>query len=126
MKTPENLLYTKEHEWVLIEGDTATVGITEYAQQELGDIVYVELPGKGDQIEQMQACGSIEAVKAVSDLFAPVSGEVIEVNEALDSNPQLVNQDAFGDGWMFKVRLTDPDEAKKLLNAGQYQELVGS
>ena len=126
MKTPENLLYTKEHEWILIEGDTATVGITEYAQQELGDIVYVELPGKGDQIEQMQACGSIEAVKAVSDLFAPVSGEVIEVNEALDSNPQLVNQDAFGDGWMFKVRLADPDEAKKLLNAGRYRELVGS
>ena len=125
MKVPDNMLYTEEHEWVLVADDVATIGITEYAQNELGDVVFVEMPKVGDQTQQMQACGSIEAVKAVSDLFAPVSGEVTEINAELESNPQLINEDAFGNGWILKVKLSDPEETEKLLSADQYRALIG-
>ena len=124
MNFPENLKFSKEHEWVLVEGDVALIGITEYAQSELGDVVYVELPDVGEKITKDDPFGSVESVKAVSDLFAPVSGAVIEVNDSLPDNPELVNEDFYGDGWMIKVQMSDKEELKDLLAADEYGEYV--
>ncbi|MFN3324923.1 MAG: glycine cleavage system protein GcvH [Bryobacteraceae bacterium] len=124
MTYPDNYRYTKEHEWVLAEGDTGTVGITFHAQQELGDIVYVDLPKVGAMIEQGKSFGSVESVKAVSDLYAPVSGEVIEVNESLAEAPEKLNEDPHGAAWLVKVRMSVPEEANKLLNAVEYQDYI--
>ena len=126
MPSPGDLKYTKEHEWVRIEGDTGTVGITDYAQDQLGDIVYVDLPGAGTSVVYMEKFGEIESVKAVSELFSPVTGDVFEANEALNENPQLVNESAYGEGWMLKVRLTAADELEKLLSAEQYDDFLVS
>jgi glycine cleavage system H protein len=122
--TPEDSRYSKSHEYVHVEGETGTIGITDYAQKELGDVVFVELPQVGTELEQGDELGSIESVKAVSELFAPVSGEVVEVNEALADKPELVNTDPYGDGWMIKVRLTAPDEVDELMNAEEYEEYI--
>jgi len=122
--TPEDSRYAKSHEYVHLEGDVATIGITDYAQKELGDVVFVELPTVGSQLEAADELGSIESVKAVSELFAPVTGEVVEVNEALAEKPELVNTDPYGDGWMIKVRLSDPTEVDELMTAEEYEEYV--
>lgn len=122
--TPEDNYYAKSHEYVHLEGEVGTVGITDYAQKELGDVVFVELPKVGTQLEYGEELGSIESVKAVSELFAPVSGEVIEVNEALATKPDLVNTDPFGDGWMIKVKLSDSTELDALMGAEEYEEYV--
>lgn len=122
--TPHDSKYTKSHEYVQVEGDICTIGITDYAQKELGDVVFVELPQVGTEFEQGDEMGSIESVKAVSELFVPVSGEVVEVNEALSDKPDLVNSDPYGDGWMIKVRLSQPDEVEELLSAADYDEYV--
>jgi len=125
MDFPDNLKYSKEHEWVMmIEDDVALIGITEYAQSELGDVVYVELPEVGEKITKDDPFGSVESVKAVSDLFAPVSGTVIEVNDSLSDNPELVNEDFYGDGWMIKVQISDKEELKDLLAPDEYGEYV--
>ncbi len=124
MNIPSELKYTKDHEWVKIEGDIATVGITEFAQSELGDIVFIEIETVGETLSQEEVFGSIEAVKTVSDLFMPLSGEIIEFNEELDGNPELVNSDPYGSGWMVKVKISDASEVEKLLNSSSYQELV--
>jgi len=124
MHIPPDLLYTKEHEWIRLEDDVATVGITDYAQSELGDIVYVELPQVGNETTQMQPFGTIEAVKAVSDLYAPLTGIVTEVNGTLADNPELVNQDCYGEGWMIKVKLADESETATLLTAERYKETI--
>ncbi len=121
---PENLLYSKEHEWVRVDGDTATIGITDYAQSSLGDIVYVELPRVGKQIDQFGNIGVVESVKAVSDLFTPVSGEVLEVNGTLEGDPAAVNRDPYGDGWLFKVKLKDATEKDNLLTASDYEKIA--
>jgi glycine cleavage system H protein len=126
MPSPGDLKYTKEHEWVRIEGDTGTIGITDYAQDQLGDIVYVDLPAAGGSVAYMEKFGEIESVKAVSELFSPVTGDVFEANEALNDNPQLVNESAYGEGWMLKVRLTAADELEKLLSAEQYDDFLVS
>ncbi len=123
MGQPENLLYSKDHEWVKIDGDTGTVGITEYAQHSLGDIVYVELPKVGAQIAQAANVGVVESVKAVSDLFTPVSGEVTEINAALENDAAAVNRDPYGEGWLFKVKIQDPGEASSLLSAADYEKI---
>jgi glycine cleavage system H protein len=122
--TPEDNRYAKSHEYVHIEGDTGTIGITDYAQKELGDVVFVELPQVGSQLELGDELGSIESVKAVSELFAPVGGEVIEVNEALTEKPELVNTDPYGDGWMGKIRVSDATEADELMGSEEYEEYV--
>jgi glycine cleavage system H protein len=124
MNIPAELKYTKDHEWVKIEGDIATVGITEFAQSELGDIVYVEIETVGETIAQEEIFGSIEAVKTVSDLFMPISGEILEFNEELDGNPELVNSDPYGTGWMVKVKISNADEIQNLLDAEAYKSLV--
>lgn len=124
MNVPADLLYTAEHEWVRIEDDTATVGITDYAQDALGDVVYVELPGAGDTVEAGQPFGVVESVKAASDLFAPLSGEVIEVNDTLVNQPELVNTDPYGAAWMIKVRPSNLDEKASLLDAAGYRDLI--
>jgi glycine cleavage system H protein len=121
---PADLRYTKEHEWVRLEGDLATVGITDHAADQLGDIVFVELPAVGTALAQLATFGVVESVKAVSDLFAPVGGEVVEVNEALASAPEVVNSDPYGAGWMLKVRVADPAEAEALLDPAAYEALV--
>jgi glycine cleavage system H protein len=121
---PENLLYSKEHEWVKIDGDTATIGITDYAQNSLGDIVYVELPKVGLKLRQFGNAGVIESVKAVSDLYAPISGEVLEVNAALDADPAAVNKAPYAGGWLFKVRLSDTGETSNLLDAADYEKFA--
>jgi len=126
MSYPEDLRYTKEHEWVRVAGDVGTIGITEHAQKELGDIVYVDLPKVGAHIEQGKSLGSVESVKAVSDIYSPVSGEVIEVNESLAQAPEKLNQDPHGAAWLVKIRLSAPDEVKKLLSAPDYQAYVGA
>jgi len=123
---PEDLKYTKEHEWVRVEGNIATIGITEYAQEQLGDIVYVELPEVGSETEQMKAFGVIEAVKTVADLYAPVSGKVTEVNEKLSSDPTLVNHSPYGEGWILRIEMSSPEEVGKLMGAEDYQKLIGS
>jgi glycine cleavage system H protein len=125
MNFPENLKYTKDHEWVLIEGETGTIGITEYAQGELGDVVFVELPAVGRAMKQHDSFGTIEAVKAVSDLFAPLSGTVTAVNGDLGGAPETVNKDPYGKGWMVKVKITSAAEAAGLLDAKAYKALIG-
>ncbi|HEY6327628.1 MAG TPA: glycine cleavage system protein GcvH [Candidatus Cybelea sp.] len=124
MAQPEDLLYSKEHEWVKLDGDAATIGITDYAQNALGDIVYVELPKVGATIKQFAAFGVIESVKAVSDLFTPLSGEVLAVNDALENDPAAVNREPYGAGWLLKIRVTDPNEAKTLLPAAEYEKIA--
>ena len=122
--TPEDNRYAKSHEYVHVEGEVGTIGITDYAQKELGDVVFVELPQVGSTLEAGDELGSIESVKAVSELFAPVSGEVVEVNEALTEKPDLVNTDPWGDGWMIRVRLSDPTEVDELMTAEEYEEYI--
>ena len=124
MNIPAELKYTKDHEWVKIDGDVAIVGITEFAQSELGDIVYVEIETIGETLNQEEVFGSVEAVKTVSDLFMPVSGEILEFNEALEGNPELVNSDPYGEGWMIKVKLTDSSQYDQLLDAATYEGLI--
>lgn len=124
MKVLEHLRYTEEHEWIAVEGDIATVGITDYAQSELGDIVYIEFPEAGRLVDQMDSFGSVEAVKAVEELYAPVSGEVVEVNPMLEGNFQLINQDPYGDGWLIKIKMSDPGELDTLLTAAQYKSKI--
>lgn len=125
MNFPENLKYTKEHEWISVEGDVATVGITDFAQGELGDIVFVEIETKGQTLAKEATFGTVEAVKTVSDLFMPVSGEITEVNPALESNPETVNQDPYNGGWMVKIKLSNPAEINDLLDASAYKALIG-
>ena len=125
MEFPSNLKYTKDHEWVRIEAGTGVVGITEYAQGELGDVVFVELPAVGTKLQQGKQFGTIEAVKTVSDLFAPVSGEVVEINETLKDSPEVVNKEPYEGGWMIKVRMADASEVNTLLDAAKYGEMVG-
>jgi len=124
MNIPEELKYTKDHEWVRMEGDIAIVGITEFAQGELGDIVYVEIETEGETLEKESIFGSIEAVKTVSDLFMPLSGEIMELNSALEANPELVNSDPYGEGWMVKIKVTDAGELDQLLKAEEYGSLL--
>jgi glycine cleavage system H protein len=125
MSIPQNLKYTKDHEWVSVDGDIATIGITEFAQGELGDIVYVEIETEGETLDQEEIFGSVEAVKTVSDLFMPISGEIIEFNTNLESNPELVNSDPYGEGWMIKVKMTNKTEMNDLLDADGYKNLIG-
>lgn len=125
MTFPENLKYTKDHEWILAEGKTGIVGITDYAQGELGDVVFVELPKIGRQVKQGESFGTIEAVKAVSDLYAPVSGEVIAINEELEKSPELVNKEPYGKGWMIKISINDPNELNSLYDVKAYKDLIG-
>ena len=124
MNVPVNLLYTKDHEWLRIEGDTGYVGITDFAQGELGDVVFVEIETLGEILKKEEVFGTIEAVKTVSDMFMPVGGEILEVNSALEETPDVVNKDPYGKGWMIKIKITDPAEAGTLLSAGQYQALL--
>jgi glycine cleavage system H protein len=121
LNVPEDLQYTRSHEWVRTEDDTATIGITDYAQEELGDIVYIELPEQGDTFDAGDSFGTVESVKAVSDLYTPVGGEVVEVNEALDDSPEKINEDPYGDGWIVKLRVSDESE---LLSASDYEQLL--
>lgn len=126
MNIPSDLKYTKDHEWVRIEGDVATVGITDFAQGELGDIVYVEVDSLDETLDKEEVFGTVEAVKTVSDLFLPLSGEIVAFNESLEDEPEKVNSDPYGDGWMIKIKLSDPSEAASLLSAEDYKELVGA
>jgi glycine cleavage system H protein len=123
---PENFRYTKEHEWVNVEGDTATVGITDHAQKELGDIVYVDLPKPGATAEKGKTIGSVESVKAVSDIYSPISGEVTAVNDLLATAPEKLNQDPHGEAWLFKLKLSSPDELKDLMSAADYAAYAGA
>jgi glycine cleavage system H protein len=125
MLIPDQLLYTKDHEWIKIDGDTAIVGITDFAQGELGDIVYVEVDTVGESVSEGAVFGSVEAVKTVSDLYMPVSGEILELNETLNASPETINSDPYGEGWIIKVRLADASAASKLLSAQVYRELIG-
>jgi glycine cleavage system H protein len=125
-KVPENLRYSKDHEWIRVEGETGTVGITDHAQDSLGDVVYVELPKPGDTFEAHGAFGSVESVKAVSELFLPVAGEVTEVNESLQDEPERVNSDPYGEGWMVRVRLSNPGEVDGLLDPAEYEDFLKS
>ncbi|MGD0205970.1 MAG: glycine cleavage system protein GcvH [Dehalococcoidia bacterium] len=124
MPSPADRRYTKEHEWVRVQNDLGTVGITDYAQDQLGDIVYVDLPSPGTQVKALDKLGEIESVKAVSDLYSPVSGEVVEVNQEIIDRPELVNQSPYDEGWLVRVRLADPAEVDNLLTAKQYDELI--
>ncbi|MBQ5626102.1 MAG: glycine cleavage system protein GcvH [Paludibacteraceae bacterium] len=125
MNTPSNLLYTKEHEWIRVEGDVAYVGITDYAQSELGEIVFVDINTEGETLAQNEVFGSVEAVKTVSDLNMPVAGEVLEINEVINDQPELVNNDPYGEGWMIKINVANPAEFETLLDADAYQALIG-
>ena len=125
MNIPSELKYTREHEWIKIEGDTATVGITDFAQGELGDIVFVELPKVGESVQYLKPFGTIEAVKAVSDLFAPVSGKIIGVNQALDSDPMIINRDPYQGGWIIKVKISDKSQIEQLLDSNSYKSVLG-
>ena len=124
MNFPEDLKYTKDHEWIRVEGDVAYVGITDYAQSELGEIVYVDITTEGETVEKEEVFGTIEAVKTVSDLFMPATGEVLEVNPELEDAPELVNEDAYGKGWLIKVTVADPAQLDELLSADEYQKLI--
>ncbi len=124
MNTPVELKYTKDHEWVRVEGDVAIVGITDFAQSELGDIVFVDIQTEGEMLAKEEVFGTIEAVKTVADAFMPVSGEVAEVNPALEGAPELVNSDPYGEGWMIKIKFSDPSEFDTLLSAAQYEEII--
>ncbi|MCH4821945.1 glycine cleavage system protein GcvH [Gramella lutea] len=126
MNIPQELKYTKDHEWVKIEGDTATIGVTDFAQGELGDIVYVEVETLDETLEKEEVFGTVEAVKTVSDLFMPLSGEIVEFNDSLEDEPEKVNEDPYGEGWMIKIKMTDASEAEDLLSADEYKEVVGS
>lgn len=126
MNIPANLKYTKDHEWVKIEGDIATVGITDFAQKELGDIVYVEVDTLDQTLDKDEVFGTVEAVKTVSDLFLPLSGEIVEFNDSLETTPEKVNTDPYGDGWMVKVKISNPSEESELLSSEQYKELIGA
>ena len=126
MNTPSHLKYTKDHEWVKIEGDTLTVGITDFAQGELGDIVYVEVDSLDESLDEEAVFGTVEAVKTVSDLFMPVAGEIIEFNESLEEEPEKVNEDPYGDGWMIKIKVTDSTDLDSLLSADDYKSLIGA
>ncbi|MUV02710.1 glycine cleavage system protein GcvH [Flavobacterium rakeshii] len=126
MNIPADLKYTKDHEWVKIDGDVATVGITDFAQKELGDIVYVEVDTLDQTLDRDEVFGTVEAVKTVSDLFLPLSGEIIEFNESLETTPETVNSDPYGDGWMVKVKISNPAEESELLTSDQYKELIGA
>ena len=123
---PEDLHYSKDHEWIRVEGDVGTIGITDHAQNSLGDVVYVELPKAGDSFTAHESFGSVESVKAVSEIFSPVGGEVVEVNEALQDEPERVNSDPYGEGWMIRVRMTNPGEVDSLLSAAEYEDYIGS
>ena len=125
MSTPLNLKYTKDHEWVLVENDIATIGITDFAQGELGDIVYVEVDTLGEKFDAEEAFGSVEAVKTVSDLFLPLAGEIIEFNELLESEPEKVNDDPYGEGWMIKIQISDSSEIDNLMSAEDYKKMIG-
>ncbi len=124
MKFPEDLKYTPDHEWVKVDGNTATVGITDFAQSELGDIVFVEIETEGEELDKEEVFGSVEAVKTVSDLFMPVSGEVLELNPKVEENPEIVNEDPYGDGWLIKIKMSDSSELDDLMDASAYQETV--
>src|SRR4030042_4185188 len=124
MHIPAELKYTKDHEWARIEGDVATVGITDYAQSELGDIVYVELPEVGKKTKQADSFGTIEAVKAVSDLFAPLSGEIIEINHTLSDQPEVINKDPYGEGWLVKIKVSNKSAISILIDKSKYEELI--
>ncbi len=126
MNIPNNLKYTKDHEWVSLEGDVATVGITDFAQKELGDIVYVELETLDQTLEKDEVFGTVEAVKTVSDLFLPLAGEIIEFNDSLESDPEKVNKDPYGAGWMIKVKVSNVDDLNELLSSEAYKELIGA
>ena len=126
MNIPANLKYTKDHEWILIEGDVATVGITHFAQKELGDIVYVEVETLDQTLDKDEVFGTVEAVKTVSDLFLPLTGEVIEFNDELESNPESVNTDPYGKGWMIKLKISDASEVDQLLSSDDYKALIGA
>src|SRR5690554_1967832 len=125
MNIPQELKYTKDHEWVRIEGDIATVGVTDFAQRELGDIVYVEVETVGETLEKEEVFGTVEAVKTVSDLFSPLSGEILEFNETLEGSPENVNTDPYGDGWMVKIKMSNQDEEAELLGPDEYKEIIG-
>jgi glycine cleavage system H protein len=125
MNFPENLKYTKDHEWIQIDGDTGIVGITDYAQGELGDVVFVELPAVGKVVKAHDTFGTIEAVKAVSDLYAPISGSVVAVNPELEKTPEIVNKEPYGKGWMVKIKISNPSEVSGLLSATAYKQLIG-
>lgn len=126
MNVPSNLKYTKDHEWISIEGDIATIGITDFAQGELGDIVYVEVETLDETLDKEEIFGTVEAVKTVSDLFLPLSGEVVEFNDSLETEPEKVNSDPYGDGWMIKLRMTNTEEIEQLLDDGAYKEIIGA
>lgn len=126
MDFPQDLKYTKDHEWIRIEGDTITIGITDFAQSELGDIVFVEIETVGEELGSEEVFGSVEAVKTVSDLFMPVSGEVLELNPKIEEEPELVNSDPYGDGWMIKVKVSDSSELDSLLSADEYKDVIGA
>ena len=126
MNFPENLRYTKDHEWIRIEGGEAIIGITDFAQRELGDIVYVEVETVGQELKAGEVFGTVEAVKTVSDLYLPLSGSITEVNPNLNAQPELVNTDPYGEGWMVRMKIADPSEADSLMSAGAYEALVGS
>lgn len=123
---PENLRYSKDHEWVKVDGDVAIIGITDYAQHSLGDVVYVELPKAGDSFDSHESFGSVESVKAVSEVFTPVAGEVTEINEALNDEAEKVNSDPYGDAWMVKIKMSNPGEADAMLNAAEYEEYLNA
>ncbi len=125
MNIPQELKYTKDHEWVKIDGNVATIGVTDFAQGELGDIVYVEVETVGETMEREEVFGTVEAVKTVSDLFLPLAGEIIEFNESLEDTPEKVNTDPYGDGWMVKIQISDEDEIAGLMSADEYKELIG-
>jgi glycine cleavage system H protein len=124
MNIPDNLKYTKDHEWIKVDGDEALIGITEFAQKELGDIVFIEVETEGETLESGDAFGTIEAVKTVSDMFMPVKGEVVEFNTELESNPEIVNKDPYGEGWIIKIKISDAAELDELLTADAYKEII--
>jgi glycine cleavage system H protein len=126
MNVPEKLFYTKDHEWLKVEGEFGIVGVTDFAQGELGDVVFIEIETKGEALKKEEVFGTIEAVKTVSDMFMPVGGEIIEVNPALEESPDVVNKDPYGKGWMVKIRITDPGEIKELLSPDEYKKLAGA
>lgn len=124
MNIPDNLFYTKEHEWISVEGDVATIGITDFAQNELGDIVFIEVETVDEELDIEESFGTIEAVKTVSDMFMPVSGTVIELNEALDAEPEIINKDPYGEGWIIKIKMSDTSQVNDLLSVEAYKELI--
>jgi len=124
MNIPENLKYTKDHEWIKIDGEEAYIGITDYAQNELGDIVFVEIETEGEKLDKEEVFGTVEAVKTVSDIFMPISGEVLEVNSKLEDSPEIVNKDPYGEGWLIKIKISDQSELDDLLDASKYKDLI--